>query len=373
MKTEQKLVVSGVVLVALLGGYYAVRQGKDKDAQAHTVSAAKDLKKIAVDKEKGAKVTKLVIKSKDHDEVTLEKKDGKWRLTKPIDAPAGSSNVDSILTNLEKIELGSVISDKADDKTFEKYELDGKNATHVQVFTGGDNVFDAYFGKSGSRGQTARIAGDNAVYAAKGYSSYLFAKETKNWRDTDVAKFEDGNVIALEIDNKKGKFSFTKNGEKWGGAFYARDEKKGALADKASKWERFDEAKVKDMLTAFKNLKATDFAKEKDDTGIEKAVDEGGVVRVKFKDGNGDFTVKVGKKQEGTNRFLLKEGGDGTIFVVSNWTADWATADMEKFSKPDEKAKDKDKKDKKGGEGIPDMPDMPPGMPGMPPGGGDLE
>ncbi len=367
MKTEQKLVISGVILLALLGGYYAVRSGKDKDAQAHAASATKDLPKIAVDKDKGAKVTKVVVKSKDHDEVVLEKKDGKWRLTKPIAAAASASGVESILTNLEKIELGTVISQNADAKTFEKYELDDKNATHVQVFAGGDKAFDVYFGKSGTRGQTARLDGDANVYAAKGYSSYLYGKETKNWRDTDVVKFEDANVVAVEIENKKGKLSFTKNGDKWGGAYYARDEKKGGLAEKASKWERFDEAKVKDMLTSFKNLKATDFAKDKDDTGIDKAVDEGGVVRVKFKDGNGDFTVKIGKKQEGTNRFLQKEGGEGTIYVISSWTADWATADMEKFSKPEEKKDDKKgkDKDKKGGpEPIPDLPEPP---------GGDLE
>ena len=366
MKTEQKLVVSGVALLALLGGYVMTRQGKEKDTKAHMASVAKNLPKVGVAKEQGEKVTKLVVKSKDHDEVVLEKKGTVWRLSKPLDALASASNVDAILKNLEKLELGTVIADNADEKTFEKYELDEKNATHVQVFAGDEKVLDAYFGKSGTRGQIARLGGNPAVYTAKGYSSFLFAKEVKSWRDTDILNFEDGNVIAIELDNKSGRFSFTKNADKWSGAFYGRDAKTGAVAEKASKWERFDEAKVKDLLTAFKNLKASDFAKQGADTGIDKAAEEGGVLKVKFKDGNGDVVLKVGKKQEADNRYLVKEGGDGTIFVISSYSAALAVGDVEKFSKPDPNAKGKDAKDGKDAAGdAPDMPEMP-GMPGMP-------
>jgi hypothetical protein len=349
MKTEQKLIAAGALLVALLGGYYLVRQGKEKDAQAHTVKSAKDLPKIAVEKDKADKITKLAIKSKEHGEVVLEKKADKWRVTKPVDAPAAQGSIDGVLNALKEIKLTKVINEKADDKVLERNELDEKSATHVQAFAGEEKLFDVSFGKSGSGGNATKLSGNPTVFAASGYSAFTFAKETKSWRDTQILKFEDGNVIALEVENKKGKFSFTKNGDKWAGSFYPRDEKKGDLAEKAAKWERFDEAKVKDMLVAYKSLMATDFAKDKADTGIDKAVEEGGVIRVKFKDGNGDFTVKVGKKQEGDNRYLAKDGGDGTVFVVTNWSTDWATADLEKFSKPEEKKDDKkdDKKDKK--------------------------
>ena len=358
MKTEQKLVVSGVALVALLGGYYATRQDKERDVAAHSAGASKgDLPKIAVDKEKQEKVTKLVVKSKDKDEVVIEKKDGKWRLSKPLDVPASASAVDSVLKNLEKLELQKVVSATADDKVFEKYELDDKAATHVQAFAGDEKVFDGYFGKSGTRGQLARVEGTASVYTVKGYSSYLFSKEVKGWRDVDVLTFEDGNAIAVEIENKLGKFSLTKNGDKWSGSHYPRDAKKGTLAEKPVKWDRFEDSKVKDLLTAYKSLKATDFAKDGADTGIDKAVEEGGIVRLKFKDGNGDATLKVGKKQDGDNRYLLKEGGDGTVYVVGSWSASWAVDSLEKLSKADEKKADKDAKPA-AAEPAGDMPDL---------------
>ena len=38
---------------------------------------------------------------------------------------------------------------------------------------------------------------------------------------------------------------------------------------------------------------------------------------------------------------LLNEGGDGTVYVVSSWAADWAVDAPKKFEKPEEK-KEKD-------------------------------
>ncbi len=202
------------------------------------------------------------------------------------------------------------------------------------------------------------MADKDVVYTVKGYSSYLFARELKNWRDTDVLKFEDGNVISAEVENDKGKFSFTKSDDKWSGAFYPR-KKDGDLQEKPEKWANFDEAKVKDLLRAYKALKATDFAKDGADTGVAEPLKTGGVVRLKLKDDAASFTLSVGKTQEGTNRYLVKEGGDGTVFVVSSWAAEWATGDLAKFSKPDEKKGDKDKKDDADPGGMPEMPEMP--------------
>src|SRR6185295_14751780 len=101
---------------------------------------------------------------------------------------------------------------------------------------------------------------------------------------------------------------------------------------------------------AYKALAADDFAEEKADTGLDKAEDNGGVVHIKLKDNAGEITVKVGKTAKGTSRYAIKDGGDGTVYTVSSWSADWATAAQSKF----EKGAD----DKKGG--------APPG--GMPPG-----
>lgn len=346
MKQEHKLYATIGAAIALSIAVYVVMGERGEASQARTVSAsAEALPTVKLSKEEAEKVTKFVLKNKDKGEVTLEKKGDAWMVTKPISAKANDQNVKSIVENLEKIELSAVIGNDA--AIHEKYELSGDKAVHVQAFKGDEKVIDMYFGKSGSRGQMARMGGDGAtptVYATKGYSAYLWGREIKNWRHNEVLKFEDGNAIATEVENENGKFSFTKADDKWTASFYARNDK-GELADKGVDIEEFDESKVKDMLRAFKNLKATDFAQEKDDTGVDDAIKNGGIIRVTMKDEDKPkYVLNVGKAQEGSNRYL-KVDGDETVYVVTSWAGDWAGAKPEKFKKAAEKEEGADGED----------------------------
>ena len=66
----------------------------------------------------------------------------------------------------------------------------------------------------------------------------------------------------------------------------------------------------------------------------------------------------MGDTAEGTNRWVQVAGRD-TIFSVSSWSADWATAEVSKFQ-------DKKKDEKKDDAAEEDLPADPHGMPGMP-------
>lgn len=102
------------------------------------------------------------------------------------------------------------------------------------------------------------VDGKPGVFIASGYSSYLYTREVKNWRDQEMFKFDDANVTQLTIDKKGSVFSFTK-ADKWAGTF-----KGTAIAD-------MDEEKVKDAVRAFKSLNADDFGdgKAAADTGLD--------------------------------------------------------------------------------------------------------
>jgi hypothetical protein len=333
MKQEHKLYLGIAVLVLLGVGVYLVQTSDKKHAEQHTVTAAQDLPVVKLSKEEAEKVTKFVIKNADKGEVTLEKKGEAWQITAPLGAPADQAAVKSLVENLEKIEVTGLIASTAE--VHAKYELDEAKAVHARAYTGDQLVLDMYFGKRGTRGQMARMGGEGAkpdVYSVDGYASFSWAKELKGWRDKDIFKFEDGNVIAAEIENEHGKLSFTKDGDSWKGKAYPRkDDKLGAAKD----IEGFDEAKVKSMLSAFKNLKATDFAADGDDSGVDAALEEGGIVRFTLKDDDKPkYVARVGKQQKGSNRFVAKEGDD-TVYVITSWTADWATAEAKKFQKED--------------------------------------
>ncbi len=338
MKQEHKLYAAAIAVVALGVAYYAATREQEKDVAQHSVTAAQDLPDLTISKEDAEKVDKLIIKNKDADEVTLEKKGDKWEITAPISAEADQKAIESVIENMQKLKATALIADTPD--VHEKYELRDGDGVHARAYQGDKVVLDMFFGKRGSRGQMMRRGGEGAsaaVYAVDGYSSYNWAKDLKGWRLKDMITFEDTNAVAIEVENDKGKLSFTKDGEDWKGKFYPRkDDKLGAGKD----IERFDGNKVKDLLRAYKNLKATDFAAADADTGIDDPIANGGEVRITLKDEDKPSKiVKVGKTQEGSNRYAAKEGGD-TVYVISSWSADWAVAGVDKFQK--EETKDED-------------------------------
>jgi hypothetical protein len=175
-----------------------------------------------------------------------------------------------------------------------------------------------------------RIAGKDGVYSIKGYSSYLYSRDAKGWRDMTLLKFEDADVTAAGIVNEHGEFAFTKEADKW--VAKHKKPKAGALAP----LEKFDSGKVADMLRAFRSLNADNFAesgKTAADLGLDKPV---ATVSLTFKDG-GKKNIEVGATAEGTSRWVRVTGKD-ELFSISSWAADWALAEPKKFQEGDKAA-----------------------------------
>ena len=332
----------GVVVLAGLAGLVVMKAKEDqKIGTAETTNA--DLPEMKVDD-----VDKITVQNGEKPEVVLEKKGEEWRLTKPVDAKANQEAIKSIVANLKDLKAKEVILSKADDSAKKEYDMTGAKAVHVTAFKGADKKLDATFGKNGGRGQLAMVAGKDGIYSVSGYSSYLYTREVKGFRDTEIFKFDDQNANGLTIENKHGSFSFTKEGDKWSGT------------NKGKPIERFDEGKVADALRVFKSLNADDFGDGKTPADVGLAEPESKVT-IQLKDGAGKFVLKVGSVSTGSNRWAMKDGSD-LVFSILSYQADWALAEPTKFQKPlDGGAGD-------AGKGPPTG--MPPGMPGMPPGMG---
>jgi hypothetical protein len=354
MKTEHKIYAS-LVLLALLGGglYLATQDKKDQAAKHSAVAASADIPSVNVPKDDADKITKIELTTVDKDDkkkvthVTLEKKgEADWDVTAPVQAKGSASNVKALLDNLKELKVKEQIDRTS--TAYDQYEVSDDKAVHVVVWKGAQKETDLYFGKNGSRGQMVRVGGKDGVYilsgkAGESYSSYLYTRELKAWRDGSMLKFEDANAIQVDVTNKNGAFNFSKNGEKWSATFTKR-EKDGKLSDKPEKdWKKFDEAKVKDLLRAYKTLTAEDYGEDKDKAaaGLDKPDVNGGLVHIKLKDNAGDLVVKVGNVSKGTSRWAMKDGSD-VLYSLASWAADWATGDTSKFEKSD-------KDDKKGG------------------------
>jgi hypothetical protein len=340
MPTDKKLILAVVILAGLGAALYF--QSKKEKEEALTYSAegrSAELPKLTFTDEDTKKIDKITITQPAGDagkapEVELEKKGESWEVTKPIAARASETNVKSLVDNLKTLKVTELIDPGKD--AYAKHGVADDKAVHAVFHKGKDVAAEFWFGDGGSRGQMTRIAGRDGVYAVKGYSSYLYSRDLKGWRDLTIFKFEDKDAESVEVSNESGIFSFALANDAWTGKHKAPK----ALA--AKDIERFDPEKVKDLLRAYKSLNAADFAEGKSlaDTGLDKP---GAKVTIKMKGGAATHVLEVGGTAEGSNRWVKRNGSD-QIFSISSWSADWATAKPEKFQKPEDKKKD----DKKG-------------------------
>ncbi|MBV9949275.1 MAG: DUF4340 domain-containing protein [Myxococcales bacterium] len=323
--SREKLIIFGVVLLALLG-FLVFQQAKKDEAIGAPIATAKDFPTLAVTDE----IDKLSIANGDKPEVVLERvPDPKgeatdagaatmWKMTKPIQAAANQQAVKDLAANLRDLKVDSYVPLKLDDEVRKQKQLDDAHGVHVVAWKGGDKKLDAVFGKSGPAGELVVVASKpDQVWAAKGYSSYLYTKEPKDFRFKEVLKFDDANAAQVTIANTHGTLSFTKGDGKW-----SATEDKKPLA-------RFDEEKLKDMLRAYKGLNAEDFGDGKSlaETGLDKPE---ATVSIGLKDNAGHYEVLVGKVATGTNRWA-KRADDDPIYQITNYVSEWALSDASKY------------------------------------------
>ncbi len=324
--SRDKLIIVGILVFGALGfGVYKMNE-KDK-AIGQPTASAKDFPTVSAPDD----VDKISIVNGDKGEVVLEKtadpsaaatadggSGGVWKLTKPVAAAANQQTVKDLVANLKDLKVESQINLKLDDEVRKDKQLDATHGVHVTAWKGADKKVDETFGKSGQLGELVILTSKpDQVWAAKGYSSYLYTKEAKDFRDKEILKFDDGNAAQVTIVNAHGTLSFTK-GDKWVGTL----DKKPIPG--------FSEDKVKDMLKTYKALNADDFGDGKSlgDTGLDKP---DATVTIVLKDGAGKYDLMVGKTATGANHWA-KRGDSDAIFQVAAGAVDWALADSSKFS-----------------------------------------
>jgi hypothetical protein len=330
--SREKLIIVGVVVLGLLGGL-VYRQAKHDEALGQpqavaadalpTISASDDIDKISITNgDKGAVVLEKVPDPKgavtaDGGAATM------WTLTAPVKADTNQQTVTDLVANLKELKVDSRVNLKLDDDVRKDKQLDPGHGVHVVAWKGADKKLDELFGKSGAAGELVVVSDKpDAVWAAKGYSAYLYTKEAKDFRKKDILHFEDANATQIQIVNSHGTLSFTKGAGKDGKDAWAGTSNGKPIA-------RFDQEKVKDMLRAVKGLSAEDFGDGKSlaDTGLDKPE---GTVTVHLKDDAKSPELLVGSVSTGTNRWA-KRGDDDSIYQITSFASDWATSDSAKF------------------------------------------
>jgi hypothetical protein len=325
--SREKLIIFGVVLLGLLG-VLVFKQAKKDESLGAPLASAKEFPTISAPDD----IDKISITNGDKGEVVLERvpdtkaasTDGgvetTWVMTKPLSAPANQQTVKDVVSNLKDLKVDTRINLKLDDDVRKQKQLDPQHAVHVVAWKGADKKVDELFGKGGSAGELVVLGSKpDEVWAAKGYSSYLYTKEPKDFRFKEILKFDDTNATQVTIANSHGTLSFTK-GDNW-----------VATVDKKP-LARFDQEKLKDMLRAYKTLSAEDFGDGKSlaETALDKPE---ATVSILLKDNAGKYEVAIGKVGTGTNRWA-KRADDDAIYQITNYVSEWVTSDASKYQAP---------------------------------------
>lgn len=339
LNTDKKLYLSLAVLAVLGGALYYQNQSAAADREAHTYEGMTDLPALSITEEDTKALTRIVIEQppKEAKEGEEQKaatkhvliKDGEnWRLEEPLKAAGNKANVESLLKNLTSMKVKERLASGAEAQAaFTQYELTDEKAVHATFFAGDQKKYEFWFGKGGGRGQTARWDGADGVYVVDGYSSFLYTRDTKGWRDLSIFKFEQDDVTAVSIENEHGSYQFEKNDDEWSAKL------KKAKAPAASKLEDFEKSKIEDLLRAYKSLNANGFGDDKApaEVGLEEPL---ATVVIQLDDG-AQRKLVFGSNAEGSSRWARVPDKE-QIFTVSSWAADWAFAEASKFQKADD-------------------------------------
>ncbi len=315
MERNAKIGIAGVVLVGLgVAVYYQYK----KDAALGMATSKAELPELKVPED----VDQIDIINGSKGEVILKKEGDKWVVTKPAaGAPANAANIKSLIDNMKDLKIVDRAVTKADDEAMKTYELTADKGIHVLVTKGGDTKLNATFGKSGGLGDAVKLDGNADILLVKGYSSWMYGREVKDWRDREMFKLDDANIDGFEIDNKNGKFVFSKGAGKDGGsADWMGIHDKKPIAN-------IDTSKPVAALGAFKNLSADDFGDGKSaaETGLVTPEE---TVTIKMKDG-GTHVLKVGGSAD-KNHYAQRDS-DATIYTIPALPYEWATAELSTF------------------------------------------
>jgi len=242
--------------------------------------------------------------------IALEKRDGVWHMTAPVDALADEMTVKNLLHAIADAEVKKTIDDPPAD-------LAPFGLAQPMVTVG-------MTGKAGALptlkvGKTTAVSFSTYVQRDDQPKIYLTGsgfhagmdKQPKDLRDKTVISVNDADVTAITLTGAGGTVALGKRDGNW------QIEAPATL--------RADNNAVRAFLSSVRNLRATDFAN--DNPAAADLVTYGldnPQRQITLRAGDQDITLQVGKEFE--QGLYVRAAGTPTVFVVGKW----ANRDLDK-------------------------------------------
>ena len=298
MKLGRILVL--LVLVAGLGAYLYFYE------VPHAQREAKKEKLLGVDKDA---VTGVTLTYPDR-EIELAKKDGTWRLVKPVDAPADEAAANGIISTLTDAEVQKTLDDMP--KDLASFGLDKPTVTATLTLKDGAKAPTVSVGKNTAIGGKTYVkkGEEPKLYLTTSSIGFGLNKQVKDLRNKELLTFKDEDVEKVEIA-PQGAETVT----------LVRKDKDSWTVDPGD--HAADATEVRSYLSSLRSTRAVDFP---DDAGTDLAkyglMTPRLVVTVAGKDGAGTQRLLIGgETTQGTQKQIYAKRDDKpTVVALGDWS-----------------------------------------------------
>lgn len=322
-----------IALVALIGlavaAYFATRTPQPEPESRPDLTVIRSVAKDRVDE--------LEIRRPDEPAIKLAKRDGRWRVIAPVEADADQSAIDTALDRLAELEVRGIAATRRE--THDDLEITEAKGLRVIARGRGTILTELIIGAYRNGKTLTRRPQDATVFMIEGAIRYAFNKALKDWRDRGIVDVPVGDIVEVRFQNRHGVFSFVKRDDEW------------AVADGATRVERFQPSKLTSLVGSLARLRASDFADadvSADAAGVGASVapsqTDGGLpdvslVTLRTRAGDAgaaqDISIRIGNARgDGDREFYALRQGTDTIFVISKYLADRLRPAMDAFQSP---------------------------------------
>lgn len=288
-----------LVFLVLLGIVYYLQTKPEKGERIG--ERQRPLAKLKADQ-----IKKVTITAKNTSVELVRKDKETWRLLKPIDDEADEAAVKSMVSKLEALEFGDLVTELKAKHT--EYQVDDAAGIRVAVSDGSRTLADFYLGKSVESFTMLRVAGKDAVWQAVGSLRFAFEREIKNWRDRRIIEFKRDDARKLQVTTEAGSVTLSRP-----------DASTPWKPDSSPvKLDQLDTSVISTLLSSLSSLRAFDFA---DDIKPDRSgLDQPRATLTVDLDGGQQVTLLVGTSEK--DDIWVQKKGSPRVFVLKKSSAD---------------------------------------------------
>ncbi len=142
--------------------------------------------------------------------IRLQKEGGSWTLAAPTAAPADAGAVDSMLTQVEKLEADEVVAEQASDLA--QYGLATPSRTVSVSLEGSKDPVVVQFGAKAPDGSSlyAKTAAASKIYLIPSWIESSFDKKPFDLRDRDILHVKRDDVRSMEVTGPEGGYALAR-------------------------------------------------------------------------------------------------------------------------------------------------------------------